>query len=214
MNNDVIQLWRQVSRAYQIAKLGNFTIKLVADSDYKEFNDDWQEIVLFYKDVYFTNLNSNSPFQLVSAVNKDKNPDLIIEIQKPYNYIIHAKSTETLEKLNLEVDKARNNTLPIGYNNTACQTLLTTASNRLNFSYKDCQQVFKIAQVIAQLEGTKMIQVEHVAEAVQYRAFNRYHIDMDVTEIMCFGKNIDIKKGEIEQSDIDDCIKYLTSLKK
>lgn len=51
--------------------------------------------------------------------------------------------------------------------------LLETASDKLGLSARGCHSALKVARTIADLAGSRDIQTAHLAEAVQYRGFER-----------------------------------------
>jgi magnesium chelatase family protein len=56
---------------------------------------------------------------------------------------------------------------------TAAEGLLRQAIARLNLSARAYHRVLKLARTIADLAGSERIAVAHVAEAIQYRKFDR-----------------------------------------
>jgi magnesium chelatase family protein len=57
--------------------------------------------------------------------------------------------------------------------NKSAEALLRTAVTRLGLSARAYHRVLKLARTIADLEGTDGIMTAHLAEAIQYRSFDR-----------------------------------------
>lgn len=184
-------LFSNLSRAYEIAKLGNLSIQVVYGKEYLKGAEDYQLIKEFFKGVEFS-----------------INGDIIFEIFEPeYSNNHRCEPMETVENRILQ---GSNNPIPKNITSDNGRQLLKVAVDRLNLSLKDIERIEKISIAIAQLENSDVVKLEHLAEAIQYRS---YYNDGIIAESnsMNFG-GIIIPLTELDSFDINNAIKYLQSL--
>lgn len=199
MKTNLTNMWVGLTRAYEIALLGNFSIRVMFDSEYTEGFDDYHKIKEFFKGVEFAS-----------------DGDIIVEITKPKDYS-SGIGGETLNDILKRVGRVNNNEKPTRFTCVTCDKLLNTATDRLNLSYLDREKAIDIAKVIAQLDESKEIEPVHIAEAIQYVHFSigidndRDVINAEGNQFM-FGHGISISRGYLNKSDINKAINYLKSL--
>jgi hypothetical protein len=194
---NIIGLWPNLARACEIALLGDFSIQVVFEKEYRQAFDDYEKIKMFYSKASFKS-----------------DGDLIVEIYRP-DYEQFGRKYETLKDIESRVIKARSNELPDKYNGPACEALLRTATERLGLSLNDIDKVNSTAGVVAQLEGSKDIKPEHVAEAIQYiikvRVNHPAYCNAE-NKIIMFGNGIAVANHELNHDDVQNAIEYLLSL--
>lgn len=193
---NLVGIFSNLSRAYEIALLGNYKIQVVFENTYKNGFKDYKEIKKFYKGVEFV-----------------KNGDIIIDIIKP-----NAKDIdilyESLEDIHKRVKKAKNNIIPsIFKSQVTCNSFIENALNKLDLPFVERENFITLGKIIAQLEGSEYINIEHIAEAIQYRI---PHLEKNYCnaeeESINFGSGINIKLHGLNNDDIKNSIKYLESL--
>lgn len=192
---NIIGLWVNLSRAYEIALLGDFKIQIVFDREYKQGFDDYENIKSFFNEIEFV-----------------KEGDLIVEIYKP-DYNQKLERFETKEDIKSRVDKALKNKKPDLFKNNSCDVLLKTATERLDFTLGKREKVIEISKIIAQLDGSDTIDPQHIAEAIQYNCYDNTQCNAENKSIN-FGDGIQIALYDLDYTDIENAINYLSELVK
>ncbi len=145
-------------------------------------------------------LSSSSIMETTRYLNKISGPlldriDLHIEVNPvPFEKLADKSSSENSEEIRKRVIKARQiqserfkNYSGIYYNaqlnskllkeycslDDSSLGLLKTAMERLNLSARAYDRILKVARTIADLEESKEIKPQHIAEAIQYRSLDR-----------------------------------------
>ena len=190
---NMIGLFINLSRAYEIALLGNFSIQVVFSKEYTTGFEDYQKIKEFFNKVQF------SP-----------KGDLTVEIIRPD--IRDNVRYESIEDIHQRVEAAKDNQKPTEFvSQQTCDALLKTAFERLELSIESHERIKKIASVIAQLEGKSKIETHHLAEAIQYQVsfMSDDGICNAENQSIQFGKGITIALHQLETGDIEQAIEYL-----
>lgn len=144
MQYNLIAFTCGISRAYEIAKCGNHTVRLipVENKDGEKLDDtDLALLKSFYE------------------IADCEEPSMVIEVCKPdartILNVFTDKRTETKEQVDARIKEfitkeavAFNDNLSSTY-----QAFLTTATDRLNLRIKDLLKIFEVAKTIAQMEG-------------------------------------------------------------
>lgn len=149
-NPNLIALAVNISRAYEIAKVGNHTVKIVANELACKQDIDLLNEFYGFKEVH--------------------NPDLVMELAYGTQDVLNCFKTngcETLQDINKRLPGTLievSDTL-----DTPSFTLLKTAIQRLQLGVNDVVIIHKVAKTIASLAESNKIKAEHIAEAIQYR---------------------------------------------
>lgn len=193
---NLVGLWCNLFRAIEIAKTGGYSISVYFDQDYKNGFDDYKSIKTFCKD-WFDNFVSDG--------------DIKIEIVKPYYYEQKSKY-ETLEDISNRIKKSLQFTKPELNLCDSSKAILKAAAQRLDLSLSQIEKIKQIAITIAQMDFSKTIQVQHIAESIQYSfVYNDTGYNAE-SESKMFGDMIQIKLGEIDSDTVKSAIDYLNGL--
>lgn len=146
----------KLKRAYEIALTGNYLIKIFAPELTQEQINEYIQ-----------------PIKECIADN-DETPHLLIELQKPDFFdLVSRRKCETLEDVKKRAKEKRlNNDKPEIDISDASETLLKTAYERLNLMPHEIGIILNVAATIAQMDNSKKIDLQHVAEAIQYRSID------------------------------------------
>lgn len=192
--------WPNLNRVYQIARLGGFSIRVAYPNDYIAGQEDYQMIKENLKNVEF-----KKDGELLVSIYKEKEKPQILEAE----YNVFNKFEQDFDKL------SKKETPTVFKSKETCESLLKTASNRLNFSLDKTKKIYQIAAIIAKVDGERLIEVHHVAEAIQYNSPYSIKEDFYVEAESCnmiFGHGITIATTNHDTIDIENAINYLKSL--
>lgn len=193
---NIVSLWYNLFRAIEIAKTGGYSISIHFDQDYKNGFDDYKSIKSFCKG-WFDDFVSDG--------------DMKIKIVKPQSYDRKGK-WETLEDISTRVEKSLQFQEPEIKLCDSSEYLLKTAAQKLDLSLLQFEKIKQIAVTIAQMDFSKTIQAQHIAESIQYSfVYNDIGYNAE-SESKMFGDMIQIKLGEIDSDIIDSAIEYLNGL--
>lgn len=169
---NLIGLWANLKRVYEVAMVGNFSITMFYNNEdtyqrEKTAIEDYLEIKKFYKDLNFV----------------ENNGDIFFELIKPNDYTVIIKNIkyETLEALQKRIDNAKKITQVNTKLGEASLQLINSAKKHLILSKSDEKIIINLSESIAKLDGDTQIQTHHIAEAIQYRALvdKKYVINLE-----------------------------------
>lgn len=153
-------LFPNVSRAYQIALLGGYSLRPVCDIEYNA-NEDYAEIKKLLYDVKFSHDG------LLQAY-----------FYKPHFNDIDQKHFYTVSDIRETVEQAKQNAIPTTFA-VSTDLLLKTAYEKLNLSVTDSVKIKQVAQTIAQFEKCLEVKIEHVAEAIHYFYYDTEAVSLE-----------------------------------
>lgn len=144
--------WENLQRAYEIAVLGNF--KIVPISTEPLFDDFKNFVLTQFKAEYF-----------------DKKGDIYLELPKgePTGYDIPVIEFDGNSEKLTQIRNGNLGEKPTEFDGTSHEVLVKTATRRMELTATQVEKIYKIAAVIAQMDGSDKIKIGHVAEAIVYQ---------------------------------------------
>lgn len=169
-SQNVNGIYSNLSRAYEIALLGGFAIKLstVKNSDGIEVSEnDMKFISGFFPNVKFYYPSDDKNISFINTV-------LFVELNKPHfnditSILINGRKSENLHDILSRVEGATLNITPEFKLSESGLALFKTAYDRMNLELIRCEYIANTSQIIAKLHNSKDIKMEYLAEAIQYQ---------------------------------------------
>jgi hypothetical protein len=156
-----------VLRVYEVCKNGGFNLKLIPSQDSDSAPTDTQ------MNAYKSLLKDVAINGTIDEITKQAH--VIVEVVKPdFKDLVHGRQ-EGLEAIEERIAAFKKSNLLEKVDETipdAAQSLLKTAYERLAFQPYEVEIILKVSKVIAAMDDKKVIGVEHVAEAIQYRSLS------------------------------------------
>lgn len=145
------QPWENLQRAYNIALISDMKICPISADP---IHADFQRCV--------------EKSNLLNLFTNQFNGSLIVELVKPQ---IEPFGGFPDTKINWQpgIDAAKN-PLPTDHESNTHEILVRTAQDRAHLSLSDIEDVYKISPYIAKLDGSPKIKLQHVAEAIMFKA--------------------------------------------
>ena len=153
-----------LARAVEIAALGGLKILVAANTDnYKKAKEDFIYIRSLYSTI--------SGHTFVS-----EKPHINIDLTKP-DFV--NPEYESLTDIQNRITSAKTNPKVSDKICSTSDSLLKNAYEKLDLGIVDVLQIKQVAATVARLEGASKIEVQHLAEAIQYKV-----IDLENLEIL------------------------------
>lgn len=156
---NLVGLAENFARAYEIAKVGNFKVKIVTHGD----NHASEQDIKLFNEFY-------------GFAETEENPDMILELcygpSEILNLITRKSRSETLEEINTRIDDIVLSDIVVDKTlNQTCTNLFKTSIDKLHLSLTDSIKVIDIAATIAKMAQSTSIKAEHIAEAIHYKSY-------------------------------------------
>jgi hypothetical protein len=154
---NLISCYPSFARAYEIGLLGNFSLNICVDTS----NAEYDYITMF----------ENAKLLKRKYPLFGSNGIIYFEINKlDYDKIITSNKCETIIDITNRVKEKQSNIKPLFEFNPTNTELLKSFYNKTKVSVQDFQETLKIAEVIAQFEGTPTVELSYIAEACLYKS--------------------------------------------
>lgn len=158
-NTNLVGLYANISRIYEISKVGNHSVTFAfySDPEDKERNVNTNDIKIVSE---FFGFNPVKDGEIIADFVRAQWSDILSCMTRKY---------ETLKDIEERIKKAKKFERPDFCTNDAGFSLMGTAYERLNFSLHDVEIIKNISCTIAQMAFSENIKIEHIAEAIHYR---------------------------------------------
>lgn len=190
---NIIKLHPQLFRTYEIALLGNFKLSIMLDPKYVKGYEDYLKIKSVFNDIQFST-----------------DADMTVQIYEHNVIDLNYDASLILNNIRDKVEKSKNNIRPTNMDNQDCQEFFDFVINKLNLPIENSRKVLEISKVIAQLDNSKTITVQHIAEAIQFYVYESTLVNPEnLHKSSKLGLNLE--DGKLSISDV---INRLEAMKK
>lgn len=154
----IVNPWEHLKRFYEIALLGGFKVVPISDEPiFEDFNTFAKSVI---GDIF---ASEGELYIELPPIKRDYLAEYIFTPEVSFEGCVE------------RVEAAKRNPKPTQFDNPYThETLMATAQRRMNLSETALLSVKEVASVIAQLDGSKKIELVHTAEAINYHIFVEY----------------------------------------
>lgn len=151
-----------LTRAYEISKCGNHTIRLINSPNSNDQSLTASDVAIIKS--YF-------------GIIENDNADIIIELTKPapaemLSAFSKNRRCETIEDINKRIDdffltqfREFDRTIK-----GSCESLLKTGIEKLDLDFSEITKILNVAETISKLGGSNEYRAEYIAEALHYQS--------------------------------------------
>lgn len=163
MNQNVILLAVNISRAYEITAAGGHTLSIMCDKSLSDSPDTLESNCRFLRNYY-------KAMDTLDA-------DIVVEMHEiPVSDILHSftGNGETMGDIFERVGEAKRDTRDVELSLTGgVGALLKSAIEKLSLSVRQVNSVLAVSKTIAKLSNSIKVLPEHIAEAIMYQSFKQ-----------------------------------------